>query len=503
MKAVKLLSAVAACVLSVVYSFGGEDSILRSGFDVIGQGALCLDPVPSSVAPSKYRVPVDMAALRGGFFVTNGVPLYLGLDGKWHRAVTPGDIAASTTNRMHSAELVYRYRTVDSVTQWKSVVLRPVWFDTIFSPDVPGEPCDMEFYVSVDYWNTYYSYLDYSGAGLGVPGYSERPESPMSTTFETCRPRRENFCTTRSWLRVRGHRSRILHVGCETNVTAETTVEMPGTADNYVAGLSSGYRITAVRRDVHGLNVSFDTPCEPPYTVAVYPIRTIGLSRRRPIVHVEVQEKSAFVPLRGHYDETMFVQVGSDLGIESDLTEGELKAQREAAARVRPVVNDSPSPDGEGSMHLVGEGRWVGFIPSASDEVTVDVCGTMAVSDPDNPPVVIPELSLSAFVRVVATNWVAQAFSASGSNRLVFPSGTSAKGGYGYRVTLDEGGRRVMYSRAYSSEPGRSDEYVLGRLLRTLSVDHDRHGSSVDWTGSSYRQKYTNAVPGRVYINGL
>ena len=101
------------------------------------------------------------------------------------------DIAKLVT----SAKMHYRWRYLEQRAkpafgaQWYSVELNPGSGFTAFQPlDLPGTVGDVEFYFTGTVQAPYYKYVDYSGTGLGVPGYSEEQtdfKSGWSGAFQT------------------------------------------------------------------------------------------------------------------------------------------------------------------------------------------------------------------------------------------------------------------------------------------------------------------------------
>ncbi|MBO4448544.1 MAG: hypothetical protein J5807_03560 [Kiritimatiellae bacterium] len=94
-----------------------------------------------------------------------------------------------------SAKMHYRWRYLEQRAkpafgaQWYSVELNPGSGFTAFNPlDLPGTVGDVEFYFSGTVQAPYYKYVDYSGTGLGVPGYTEEQKdfkSGWSSALQT------------------------------------------------------------------------------------------------------------------------------------------------------------------------------------------------------------------------------------------------------------------------------------------------------------------------------
>ena len=217
---------------------------------------------------------------------------------------------------------------------------------------------------------------------------------------------------------------------------------------------------------------------------------------------------------------------------------------------------------GEENMQLVGDHTWGSFKPSGSSEITVSAAGRKSVPDlpVECPPGHLVVCDGNDFAR---TNMVFSAVAESASERETsgspfvhgwyyrhpgdpvdvytytngtyetvlryvfynphFPDeaghirgrvtsvveaaeqtlcGFDASVGLGYRLILDERTLSFTAERAFSLFGDRSQEVVLRRPVRALSV---RGGKKVvlDWLGFMRFAEETNAVPGRIYWEGL
>ena len=487
------------------------EPIYGSGLDVDGK-CICSNPVPYMHGDCLFRIVLEFRNLYS--IKTNSITkAYFGRDGQWHSCSSAYDNLVSWTNRMQNFDFVYRYRTVDSLSEWMSVSMSDEWRITerpVAPPSlVEGESCDMEYFVRGYMWNPYYSYVDYSGQGLGVPEYTERDDDTTARNYRAT-PSRMNLTTAGNWVRIKPFRTRLESLTIYDGVTAAEFENVTNSPSNYEDPNTAGFFIRSVVRDDKGIGVAFDTEEDPPYSVAVYKIHDIGLSRRRPLQHVVVSNNFAHIPCGGYFDETVFVQVGNNLGIESDITPDELYLYRQRKDRVSFDTSDAPKVEKPNRMHLVSNDKWSGFVPCQSNVISISVSGMLPFANSSDP--VIRDGSwygrytylfpLTGQRGITVTNWTMRAGTIIPPTEFHFPSGVESYG-RGYRITIDERYGSVDVRRAYSYMDGRSDEYILPRGYKTLSVNGGRYGVSTDWTGIEYWQKYTNAVPGVIYGNGV
>lgn len=82
------------------------------------------------------------------------------------------------------------------------------------------------------------------------------------------------------------------------------------------------------------------------------------------------------------------------------------------------------------------------------------------------------------------------------------PQGSDSKEGSGYRIVAFEDHGFNHIKRAYSARPYRSDEYRIRKPAKAISV-WDGKRIRFDWLGRPYFSDNTNAVPGRLYMNGV
>ena len=81
-------------------------------------------------------------------------------------------------------------------------------------------------------------------------------------------------------------------------------------------------------------------------------------------------------------------------------------------------------------------------------------------------------------------------------------SGADTSVGTGYRVLFFSDRNTVMVQRAYSARTNMSDEVFIDRGFRSLST-HNGYRYTMDFDGRLYFQADTNAVPDRIYLEGL
>jgi hypothetical protein len=82
------------------------------------------------------------------------------------------------------------------------------------------------------------------------------------------------------------------------------------------------------------------------------------------------------------------------------------------------------------------------------------------------------------------------------------PKGFICSVGTGYRIVKFADHDKQFITRAYSRCPDRSDEYLIRKPTKALSA-WDGRSIKFDWLGRPYYSDNTNAVPGRLYMNGV
>ncbi len=129
----------------------GQYDSTRRGKEVMGFEGACIPTYPS-IADTVYAQAVAT-------YRTAGDPSLI---------VNPNSFISS-------ARMRYRWRYLNqSMNDWQTVFLDPdKGFKSAQSLTLPAEVGDVEFYYETDIQAPYYSYVDYSGSGVGVPGYSE------------------------------------------------------------------------------------------------------------------------------------------------------------------------------------------------------------------------------------------------------------------------------------------------------------------------------------------
>lgn len=91
--------------------------------------------------------------------------------------VNEGDGTAIDTSKFFSgAKVHYRWRYLNQMSsQWKSIDLDPGnGFKALSAFDLPGHPCDVEYWYEYSLQTPFYSYVDYSGLGKAIDYTEER-----------------------------------------------------------------------------------------------------------------------------------------------------------------------------------------------------------------------------------------------------------------------------------------------------------------------------------------
>ena len=86
-------------------------------------------------------------------------------------AATNADTAAFVT----AAKMHYRWRYLDQkIEPWRTISLDPRdGFKSLKPLTMPNVPGDIEYWFDLNLQAPFYKYVDYSGTGLGIPGYTE------------------------------------------------------------------------------------------------------------------------------------------------------------------------------------------------------------------------------------------------------------------------------------------------------------------------------------------
>ena len=140
---------------------GGEYVAGGSHRNVIGWTGV-MTPDPSSPKPHYPKAGETGLSVTAGYSVYTNAP--------------PDDSVATGWMSDTKAKMWHRLRYLEFTNSWDSLNLafdgdRLVSTTTLSLPDLPG---DFEYYYDMTIDAPYYGYVDYSGTGLGTPGYSER-----------------------------------------------------------------------------------------------------------------------------------------------------------------------------------------------------------------------------------------------------------------------------------------------------------------------------------------
>lgn len=291
----------------------------------------------------------------------------------------------------------------------------------------------------------------------------------------------------------------ILSLTCLTGFGRESIPSDPDAWTNAPLGIA----ITKVKVNSYGYFCDFVTDLPPPYYVGVYQTEEIqfGGSRVLPFKEVETWKTNGVYIGSGliQKDRSCFIQVMSSeahnemtnlwAGVRHELTEEEKKEGAEQVEKSSGFYNEDPNASiefdrnmlEEWNKHgqLVADNTWVMFVETNASVFAFDVYGTIFVKDPGGPG----HIETNDTYSVVVTNGCTDV-------------------GIGYRVVLLDDRHSIMAQRAYSPRPNMSSEVVLPRIVSSLSA-HRGYRVTTDLYGHKYFQKDTNAIPDKVYWEGL
>ena len=154
-------------------------------------GQILLD----NVIASKPNVVKGATAAKGWFDIEKRGKQALGYENTWQTPfpaigdaiIARAELDGGGSNYVTKAVMHYRERYLNqrigsagsgkdsaSPLGWREVVLNPYNdFKALEPLDLSGLPGDIEFYFTSDLQSPFYAYVDYSGANLGVPGFTE------------------------------------------------------------------------------------------------------------------------------------------------------------------------------------------------------------------------------------------------------------------------------------------------------------------------------------------
>lgn len=351
---------------------------------------------------------------------------------------------------------------------------------------------------------------------------------------------RASMCTEPQWCAIRKYESNMQDLVVTEKSETATERTMSGSASDYVPS-NLGYEITNLKSDGEYVWFSFRTECPPPYEIGIFRMSDIALDRSVAIACTTNDLKSMTFKcnLTGI---NFFAQVGSvgSLGVTRTYTEQENQQYYQYVHQHSSDKSDLIGNDFTADEHLFtlcGNKTWRAFIPSMSERITLDYTGRRLVPGEGQSNIygmnvitqnwydaqgalhygekigqVFRELTCPEHRELggeTYTNYVQQVITYP-AETLVFPSGVASVGS-GYRIEFNENDSSLSYKRAYSSYDDKSDEKIYRRPFKPLSavVLKNKDGIEstyfykIDWEGIPYLQRTTNAVPGKVYLEGI
>ena len=250
-----------------------------------------------------------------------------------------------------------------------------------------------------------------------------------------------------------------------------------------------GICITNIVYQSDGIVVDFETDVPPPYRVGIHRPQELGysMSRAFPVAYVDTNDKHVFVPFK-IYDATVFVQVydPTDKRIVPPWTRKMTDAEwANYVSRVRrhpiktildpdkydTVVDNNLMGLDHTVMRLVGHNLWNGFVMTNATEMTMKID------------------------MLVGTNCVEYTYQATGRDQKV---------GKGFRISLQDNmiPPDISAESAYSAIPNMSQEVLIKRGWVSLS-SNGKWKIATDWEGYPVMVPCTNAIPYRIYGEGL
>lgn len=148
-----------------------------------------------------------------------------------------------------------------------------------------------------------------------------------------------------------------------------------------------GIGVTRCDCSTRGVFVEFETDLEPPFLVGVYRMVEIGMGRKFPIREVEIESKSAYIPMELATIPSVFVQVMTTGAVSRcstnelarrELTPSEFRSWKAAIEHAVPWTHDDPVRTFElyrgNSMEIVDDYLWAGFVKTSE----TNLCFTLA-----------------------------------------------------------------------------------------------------------------------------
>lgn len=290
-------------------------------------------------------------------------------------------------------------------------------------------------------------------------------------------------------------------------VSSATVAAQPTQRELPWIGAPKGICITNVAANSDGLFVQFVTDLPPPYRVGIHVPQELGLARTWPVDYADVTGCSVYIPGK-FLDDNLFVQVykpGDPSVCPANLTRkmtaterAEFSHKRQAVIGRRPRYVQDPtwydnppvrtdlSGIAPSEFELIGDRTWGNFLYSTNTDLrfSVDMInrqrpGSRGFSHNTN------TLSFAARDR-------------------------DPKVGTGFRILVvetedpdtGEPAMACLAAAAYSARTNMSQAVLLRRGVFCLSA-HGGWKYSVDWEGIPVMVPCTNAIPDRVYEEGL
>lgn len=266
------------------------------------------------------------------------------------------------------------------------------------------------------------------------------------------------------------------------------------------ASIPMGICITNITATATGFEVDWVTDQPPPYRAAVHIPAEVGIIRTRPVEYVDTYLCHAVITGR-FYDVAVFLQVykPNQRLCPPSLTRKMRPTEWDnyvTAVRRRPVRTIVGTPrwfDSPGNLDIAGitpqhmslgpGAFWSTFIMTNATDLTftVNLHNRQTTGD-----------------TAYSTNRVSQSFSLTGRNPSV---------GTGFRILVDadrdDGQMEVIAMPAYSAMPDMSQAVLVKRGWKSLSTNGEGWKFATDWEGSPVMVRCTNAVPYRIYGEGL
>ena len=256
-----------------------------------------------------------------------------------------------------------------------------------------------------------------------------------------------------------------------------------------------GFAVTNLVYSADGVSIDFETDQEPPYIVSVNMTNhEIGNVKLLPIAEAVTSEKHAYVQVpwtihalnvcvgKKEWFDALDAEYRAKVGFGRRLmtrdevrmwtARANLPPQDWTAERYQDWLDHRSGE--KYSAFLVADHTWHAFIVGTNESETV-------------------MFSLKKFEQESQTI-VTNSYAVSVTN--------DTHEGTGWRIILNDEDLEVTAQRAFSPRPEVSDDIFIPRMFRAIS-SNGQIKYSADYEGRLIRVPETNAVPGRVYLEGL